>query len=211
MKQNSERVLASIFILKSVNKIMILIISTCKEKLHELEFVKPIENIIKSNFKTIHYSKISDADLQKADKIIIGGTSLKDNQFIKDIEYFRNNLIFEKPVLGICAGMQIISLIFELNRQVKELDIKNNLNHVIKSKTEIGFYKEKFTKEFLGLKGEQEVYHLHNNYTTLPKNFIKFTNSKIPQAIKHISKPLYGVLFHPEVRNKEIIEKFLRV
>lgn len=191
---------------------MILIISTCKEKLHELEFVKPIEKILKKNktdFFTKHYKKIRKGDFGNADKIIIAGTSLKDNQFMKDIEYFRNNLIFEKPVLGICAGMQIISLIFELNRQVKELDIKNNLNHVIKQKTEIGFYRERFIKEFLGLKNEQEVYHLHNNYTTLPKNFIKFTNSKIPQAIKHKSKNIYGVLFHPEVRNKKLIENFI--
>ena len=90
--------------------------------------------------------------------------------------------------------MQIISLIF---------------GGKIKKKTEIGFYKENFIKNFLNIKGEHEVYHLHNNYTTLPKDFEKFTNSKIPQAIKHKSKSIYGVLFHPEVRNEKIIEGFV--
>ena len=68
---------------------MILIISICKEKLHELEFVKPIEDILKNNnakFATKHYSKISKADLQRADKIIICGTSLKDNEYLQNLD-----------------------------------------------------------------------------------------------------------------------------
>jgi GMP synthase (glutamine-hydrolysing) len=167
--------------------------------LHDLEFVKPIENILNENkikYFTKHYSKLSEADLKKADKIIICGTSLKDNYFLKDIEKFRWIDNFEKPILGICAGMQIISIIF---------------GSKIKNELEIGFYKEKFLKEFFSLEGEIEVYHLHNNYTISPKEFEEFTNSKIPQAIKHKSKKIYGVLFHPEVRNKNLITDFCRI
>jgi GMP synthase-like glutamine amidotransferase len=29
------------------------------------------------------------------------------------------------------------------------------------------------------------------------------------QAIKHVQKDIFGVLFHPEVRNREIIERFI--
>jgi len=176
---------------------MILIISTCKEELHELEFVKPLEKIIKGNktkFTTKHYSKLTKTDLQKAGKIIISGTSLQDNQFLKDIKKFNFIKKYKKPILGICAGHQIISILFGTKT---------------KSKTEIGYFKENFTKEFLSLEGEHEVYHLHNNFTTLPKNFIKFTNSKITQAIKHKTKNIFGVLFHPEVRNKKLIENFI--
>jgi GMP synthase (glutamine-hydrolysing) len=172
---------------------MILIISTCKEKLHELEFVKPIERILKKGYFVNHYSELSEKDLNKADKVIIAGTSLKDNGFMNHLDKFKWIKDFDKPLLGICAGMQIIGLLF---------------GSKIKNKQEIGFYKENFTKEFLGLIGKQEVYHLHNNYTLLPPEFISFTDSEIPQAIKHFSKKIYGVLFHPEVRNKEVIEKF---
>lgn len=193
----------------------ILLISTCAEKLHKLEFVKPIEKILKENkinFFTKHYSKLNiRGDLANADKIIICGTSLKDNEFINHLSLFSWISSSSKPILGICAGMQIISLVYELDRQVKELDIRNNLNHVSKKKTEIGFFKENFKKEFLSLKGRHEVYHLHNNYISLPKDFEKFTTSKIPQAIKHKSKEIYGVLFHPEVRNKVLIEEFLKL
>lgn len=175
---------------------MILLISTCKEKLHELEFVKPVEKILKTKFKTTPYSKLTPKLISSSDKIIICGTSLKDNEFLNHLNSFRWIASTNKPILGICAGMQIISLIFSAK---------------IKEKTEIGFFKENFQKEFLGLKDEQEVYHLHNNYVSLPKNFEKFTSSKIPQAIEHKEKEIYGVLFHPEVRNKILIEEFSKL
>jgi GMP synthase-like glutamine amidotransferase len=180
---------------------MILIISTCKEKLHEMEFVKPIEKILKEDnkhSKTKHYSKLTKSDLQKSNKIIICGTSLKDDEFLKNIEHFEFIKDYKKPILGICAGHQIISLIHDDKTKLKK-------------KTEIGYYFEFFEKEFLSLEKRHEVYHLHKNYTTLPKDFIKYTDSKIPQAIKHKTKPIYGVLFHPEVRNKKLIEEFLKL
>jgi GMP synthase (glutamine-hydrolysing) len=174
---------------------MILIINTCKEKLHYYEFVKPIENIVEKGFFTKHYSEIIGKDLDKADKIIICGTSLKDNQFMKDIKKFKWMRDFGKPILGICAGMQVIGAIFGGD---------------VKRKTEIGFFKEKFDKEFLGLSGNQEVYHLHNNYISKWKGFDIFCSGNgVVQAVKHKEKNIFGVLFHPEVRQKDLIRKFV--
>ena len=175
---------------------MILVIDTCREKLHSLEFVKPVEDVLKKqgmDFFTKHYLKVSDGDLAKAERVIICGTSLQDNRFVEDINYFSWLENFEKPVLGICAGMQIIGLVFGGS-------VQKNL--------EIGFFREKFKKEFLGLSGEQEVYHLHNNFIDFSKlnDFEIFSSGEIPQAIRY--KNFYGVLFHPEVRNKELISRF---
>jgi GMP synthase-like glutamine amidotransferase len=179
---------------------MILIINICKEKLHYLEFVKPIEDILilnKCEFHTKHYKEILESDLKNCDNIIICGTSLYDNHFINDLNYFNWINEFKKPVLGICGGMQIVGLIF---------------GGKVKRKTEIGFYKESFAKEFFGVNGECEVYHLHNNYIQTSTDFEVYSSSndgKISQAIKHKTKEIYGVLFHPEVRNKEIIKNFI--
>lgn len=174
---------------------MILVISTCEEKFHELEFVKPIEDILRMNklkFITRHYKKIDKSNLKKASKVIICGTSLKDNHFIDNIKKFDWLKDFDKPVFGICAGMQIIGLVY---------------NGKIKKKKEIGFYEVDFKKAFLGLKGKRKVYQLHN-YSVDSKEF-DFLADK--NAMKHKSKEIYGVIFHPEVRNKELIEGFLRV
>jgi GMP synthase (glutamine-hydrolysing) len=106
----------------------ILLVNTCAEKLHYLEFVKPVEGILKKaglNFFSRHYSEISDDDLRKAERIIICGTSLKDNKFIEEADKFGWIEETDKPILGICAGMQMIGIVF---------------NGALKRKTEIGFY-----------------------------------------------------------------------
>ena len=174
---------------------MILLISTCKEKIHEEEFVYSIKKVLKDSFVR-HYKELQKEDLEKADKVIICGTALKDDEYLENLGRFSWLKDFEKPVLGICSGMQIIGLQFGSK-------VENN--------QEIGYYKESFEKEFLGLKEEVEVYHLHNNYVTLPNNFEKYAGKEIPQAIKHKRKEIYGVLFHPEVRNQVVFEEFERV
>lgn len=46
----------------------------------------------------------------------------------------------------------------------------------------------------------------------IPDRFIPLAVSdRCVQAIRHRSLPLYGLLFHPEVRNEWIIERFLRL
>ena len=94
---------------------MILIISICKEKLHYYEFVKPICDILDSNgmkYFLKSYLDIKDSDLLKSTKVIICGTSLYDNEFIKHLDKFKWILKYNQPLLGICGGMQIIGLIF---------------------------------------------------------------------------------------------------
>jgi hypothetical protein len=70
---------------------MIIIISTCADKLHETEFVKPIENVLKEagiKFNTKFYKEINDNDLENCDKIIISGTSLDDYESIEIFSCF---------------------------------------------------------------------------------------------------------------------------
>jgi GMP synthase (glutamine-hydrolysing) len=182
-----------------VKRKMILLINTCQEKLHYYEFVKPIEDILKNSeikFFTKHYKEVSNKDLEKAKKVIICGTSLKDNNLLNNLNRFSWLKDFNKPVFGICAGMQIIGLVF---------------GSKLEKGGEIGFYNESFKANFLGLKDNEEVYHIHNYYVTVPNDFELFANSNIPQAIKHKTKLIYGVLFHPEVRNKDLILNFLKI
>ncbi|MAH03699.1 hypothetical protein CMI39_02850 [Candidatus Pacearchaeota archaeon] len=173
---------------------MILLINISKEKLHYFEFVKPIEDILSKNnikFNTKYYKKIVDNDL-KAEKIIICGTSLIDNEYLENLDYFKWLKVYQKPILGICAGMQILCLFYN--------------GELIKNK-EIGEIEINFKKEFLGKYKKQKVYALHNN-SVVSSEFEIFAKTKYPQALKHKINPIYGVLFHPEVRNKDIILNF---
>ena len=102
----------------------ILIISTCSEKLSEREFVTPISKIVgEYKYKISHYTECTEENINEFEKILICGTSLQDNLYQKDIGKFKRILTnFEKPILGICSGMQIVCTIFE-DKIIKNLEI----------------------------------------------------------------------------------------
>jgi len=90
---------------------MILVIKTNQHRLHDDEFVKPITDLLpKNQFIVKHYSELTEENIEKTDKIIICGTALKDNNYRNNLDKFVWLKTYNKPVLGICAGMQIIGL-----------------------------------------------------------------------------------------------------
>jgi anthranilate/para-aminobenzoate synthase component II len=189
---------------------MILIINICKEELHYFEFVKPIEDILKNleePFMTKHYSKLTknDPDIVSSHRIIITGTSLKDMSYSKDLSKFKLLLKYDKPVFAICGGMQILCSIYGCN---------------LMKGLEIGLKPVTFSAEFLGIAGSRKVYTLHNfaikDDNVLKKHFHIYAKTDcsgivIIQAVKHKYLKHFGVLFHPEVRNKDLIINFLHV
>jgi GMP synthase (glutamine-hydrolysing) len=56
-----------------------------------------------------------------------------------------------------------------------------------------------------------KAYSLHNFSIQPFAAFDVLAESEVcVQAMKHKQKDIYGVLFHPEVRNKEIIQRFVQ-
>lgn len=180
-----------------------LLVSICREPLHELEFVKPLEDILAKHsipFRTQWYHDLEADELEQAQKVIICGTSLKDREYMEHLERFEWCKTITKPVLGICGGMQIIGMVHggKLLRQ-----------------TEIGMTKIRFTRPFLQFQGEKDVYVSHNYYMAFSEmsqfEIYARTEGTIPQAVKHKQLDLYGVLFHPEVRQRQLILNFAKL
>jgi GMP synthase (glutamine-hydrolysing) len=81
----------------------------------------------------------------------------------------------------------------------------------IQSQPSIGLKKfEIFTNSnLLGEPRTIEGYHLHNFGVTIPEGFMLIAGS--PEAViafQHDQRQIYGIIFHPEVRNRWILEKF---
>jgi GMP synthase (glutamine-hydrolysing) len=179
----------------------ILLADLCYEKnsLSQYEFVHPIRVAMeKSGFpcKICHYMEIEEGVLESSDRVILCGTALKDNAYLEQMEAFSWLRDLKKPILGICAGMQVISAFF---------------GGSIVPHPAIGLNRIEITgsSPLLGEPREIEGYHLHNYAATLPEGFLRLAgDAEIPEAFQHRTLPISGIMFHPEVRNRWILERF---
>jgi GMP synthase-like glutamine amidotransferase len=168
-----------------------------KDSLGFSEFVLPIVTITQELDEAIvkHYTELKQDLLGKCDCIILSGTALKDHATLNQMEKFEWIKTCKKPILGICAGMQTIGLVFGLTLE-KCLSI---------GMTQITALKPNplFSSTF-------KAYSLHN-FSVVPTDDFEVLaeTPQCVQAIKHRQKNVFGVLFHPEVRNSEIIERFV--
>ncbi len=174
---------------------MMLLVSTCRIKLHEREFVQPIAEIIRDHAEYVikHYKE--KIDPKKYSHIIICGTALKDNDYLDNLDRFSWISTANRPVLGICSGMQAIGLNF--GAKLIETD-------------EIGIIEISTTKENRLFKGTFEAYSLHSNSLAgLDRFEVLAESDNCVEAFSYNN--FYGILFHPEARNKAIIKRFIEL
>jgi len=168
-----------------------------QDSLGYYEFVMPILVIAQELDECLvkHYSEVSSKDLADCNKIILSGTALKDNITLNDPEKFNWLKSVDKPVLGICAGMQTIGVVFGL---------------LLTMCLEVGMTPMTTLSENPLFSATFKAYSLHNYSVESSEDFEVLAESpRCLQAIKHKQKPIYGVLFHPEVRNAEILKRFI--
>jgi len=178
--------------------ILIVDLNFRRDSLGFYEFVLPIAYAIGDldmcSFK--HYLDLTPDDLAKSSSIILSGTPFKDHATLKEPGKFNWLKNCQTPVLGICAGMQTIALVFGAKL---EKCLSLGMTRVVTTAPN-----PLFSSTF-------QAYTLHNYSLKSPKDFEVLAESeKCVQAIKHKSKEIFGVLFHPEVRNPEIIQHFVQ-
>jgi GMP synthase-like glutamine amidotransferase len=162
------------------------------------EFVLPIVSVAEELEKceVRHYLEVNEESLHCYDKIILSGSALKNTVTLSQTARFQWLKDCGKPVLGICAGMQTAGLVF---------------GGCIQKCREIGMTEVSTAKANILFSSSFKVYSLHN-YALVPSDEFEVLaeSAKCVQAIKHRQKDIYGVLFHPEVRNREVIQRFIQ-
>ena len=140
---------------------------------------------------------VTSLDKIKTDGLVLSGgaprVGLDEEKMGKCGEYIDKAGV---PILGICAGHQFMathlggkagpSKIPEFGKMMVTVDDEDEL--------------------FKGLPTEFVAWESHNDEVTdLPQDFVALAHSDSCQiqAMKHTSKPLYGLQFHPEVEHTD--------
>jgi GMP synthase-like glutamine amidotransferase len=181
---------------------MILLLDLCYRpgSLSHSEFVSPILRIVERsgrNARVVHYSE-PDCMPAGVSGVILCGTALKDNGYLDHLDRFSRIGKAAIPILGICAGMQVLASM--LGGEVVEAP-------------EIGMTEVAVTQrdEILGTERVFSAYELHNFGVTLPPGCTELGRSEVcVQAFRHVEKKWWGVMFHPEVRNEWVVERFVQ-
>ena len=168
-----------------------------RDSLGYYEFVMPILEVVKpfGSFMVKHYLDVTSQDLNRCDWLFSREQPSRTHATLGQPEKFRWLKETEKTVLGICAGMQTIGLIY---------------GAALTRCLEIGMTPIKVVKENPLVSGDFKAYSLHSVCIQPTADFEVWAESaKCVQIIKHKSRSIYGTLFHPEVRNQEILKKFV--
>lgn len=185
------------------SEILIINLNRKNNKLYELEYIKPIYQILEQENKTyqiINYKDLTEKLIQQYNKIILSGTPLKEFEYLNHLERFnwiKQEKNKNKKILGICAGCQIIQKIHNgKERNIEEIGLQNP--EIIKQ------------DKILNNESLKEIYALHSTSFQTPNEFQTIAKTKnCDQIIKHKEKNIYGTLFHPEIRNHQIIINFV--
>ena len=176
---------------------------------NETGAMKDIKESLKGEeIKIIHFEKFKLEQAEGFTHIILTGGDYWVNlrKFSEEVKLIRNS---QTPILGICYGMQLIAKSFESDLKILKKLNKGNTDVKILKENELF---EKIPKEIKVF--EYRQYAINN----LGKNLKILAESEYGiEVIKHKTKKIWGVQFHPEVIfenqkvGRKIIKNFLRI
>jgi len=166
----------------------VLIIDNSTSYLNQLQSLLPPE----ASHTTIDFSEIDKDTAENFDVAILsGGHSFpvagNENRLEKEIDFVSN---YKKPIFGICFGFELIASIFGAKLEQMERKEHGVLNIEVIEPDDIFLNTPNFS-----------VYESHRWVVREPgEQFITLAKSKDGvEAIKHKTRPIYAVQFHPEM------------
>lgn len=160
-----------------------------------------------SDFKTILFFDLTLEMAQDASGIIFSGAPILITEI--DIEKFTNHVSwikdYEKPILGICFGHQLLGLVYgafgsrmKEDRDWQEIENYNDSPLL-----------DKFPPVF-------EMMEDHCESISVPPGFelIASSDACVNEMMQHKKNPFFGVQFHPEVSGNHgslLFENFVKL
>ena len=156
---------------------------------HKTKFIPELKKFF-SNLKVevdiISYENFKEELIEPYDLIILSGGPINisgKNDLFEEKKFLKTT---NKPILGICLGFQIISIIY--GAKLKKLS------------------KKIYGPENIKIWGSDfEVFQSHTYYIDSISNEFRVLskNGKIIEIIEHKNKPIFALQSHPELSGKE--------
>ena len=122
---------------------------------------------------------------------------MQDNDYLNYLDDFKKLKNHGIDILGICSGFQIVC---------------NMFGEEIIAQQEIGMVSVEVQSQNPLVGGDFQGYNMHNFSVDKVTSFDVLAKSeKTIQMIRHKTMNVFGVSFHPEVRNEQIITNFLSI
>jgi anthranilate synthase component II len=145
-------------------------------------------------------------ELEQYDGIILSpGPGLPKEHYL--LHHLVEKYAPQKPILGVCLGMQVIAEVFGGKLYRKQQIIHGEQQLIIIKGDRMGIFKK------MGESFQAALYHswaVEKNSLPSDLEIIAENNQGIIMAIKHRFFPVWGVQFHPESHLCEQGEKLLR-
>ncbi len=175
--------------------ILVVDMSAREGSLAREEYARPIAESVGGEI--VHYRQLTAPMVAEASHIVLCGTPLRDNVVLDDIKRFAWLARIEKPVLGICVGAEVIGQVFGCE---------------LESAKEIGVVKVRVEATNPLADEDFEAYCVHSQ-AVVPNDQVEvFARSDAcVQMFRIVRRPVWGIQFHPEVRNLQILQAFLHI
>ena len=161
-------------------------------------------------------------EMKDVDKLVLPGVGTY-NEAIKELRennFFDQLISYDKPLLGICVGMQVMSTLGYENGLSEGLSlVEGEVKPIISQHKvpHVGFNTIQVTNKSTLLKGlnNREFYFMHSYEFVNYQNIIALTTYEGHKFVSAIEKDnIFGVQFHPEKgRNNgiKVLENFMKI
>ena len=170
-------------------------------------FIREVSKVLSNNhteYTIIPFHNVIKTELKRFDSFILSGRRRNDQKMNANNSEIINHAVSEKKsLLGICYGAEILAL--TLGGTIRRL-----------TNTVKGIHTVNISEPNPISEKDIEVYQSHSyEIAKLGSNLQSFARSNTCQheIIKHVSLPIFGTQFHPEMSKdgQLLIESFLKI
>ena len=182
----------------------VLIVNSAEKGIEQ--FLQPIVLLLahkKICTEVIGYSESLHIQHTRYNAAILTASPCGNDIVDQHLHYYEWIRDYDKPLLGICAGHQIIGRMFGASLMKGREKEKGNVWVTI----------DRYDRFLKGYRKKILVKQNHHDSITLPEEFIPLAHSDkcLVQAMRHRIKPFYSTQFHAEMMNSQLILNFIDI